>query len=80
MIKRSEGFKRITFIASILFVIGWMVFIISLRNRYSINNDAVAAAFFITNAVVAFFIPQLIYRTVYWVIDGFNKDNNIKKG
>jgi len=27
--------------------------------------------------IVAYFLPKLIYKVVYWVVDGFNED---KKG
>lgn len=29
---------------------------------------------FIVGLIVAYFIPQLICKTVYWVLDGFKKD------
>lgn len=71
--KRSEGIKRITHIFSIFSVIGWISYAaVELEGVTNIRPEdwlIVAGGLFI-----AYFIPWLIMRAVYWVLDGFEKD------
>jgi uncharacterized membrane protein len=73
MVKRSEGVKRITLIASILSVIGWISYVALVSDGFS-QIKPIGWLLLPVGSVIAYFIPQLIYKTVYWVIDGFNED------
>lgn len=87
MAKRSKGIKRIVFMISILSGIGWILFIAIMGGFTPMTYvdpsevpqaDAATAAKALLAPVavfcVGYFIPQLICRVVYWVIDGFRKD------
>jgi len=84
MAKRSQGIKRIVFMISILCGIGWISFIGIMSDGFSGFSRVDASGFSQENReawffsaagfAVVYFIPQLICRVVYWVIDGFRKD------
>ena len=73
MVKRSKGIKRITLIISVLSAIGWISFVgIASKGFFTVQPSGwliVAGGLF-----VACFIPQVICKVVYWVIDGFKED------
>lgn len=73
MAKRSKGIKRITLIISILAVIGWILFVVITSRSFS-NMTPLGWLITIGGLFVAYFIPQLICKAVYWVIDGFEED------
>lgn len=74
MVKRSEGIKRITLIISVLSVIGWISYVGIASNGFS-QVHPLGWLIFAGGLFIACFIPQLICKAVYWVIDGFKKDN-----
>jgi hypothetical protein len=73
MIKRSEGIKRITLIISVLSVIGWISYVGVASNGFS-QVQPLGWLIFAGGSFIAYFIPQLICKAVYWIIDGFKED------
>ena len=73
MTKRSEGVRRIVLIISVLSVIGWISWVAIKSDGFS-GVQLVGWLIFTGGLVLAYFIPQLICRASYWVIDGFKKD------
>ena len=73
MVKRSEGIKRITLIISVLSVIGCLSYVGVASNGFS-QVKPIGWLIFAGGLFIAYFIPQLICKAVYWVIDGFKKD------
>ena len=70
MEKRSTGVKRIVVILSVVSTIIWVSVI-------GVGMGIVGEEewfFFVVGIVVAYFVPQLISKLVYWVLDGFKKD------
>jgi len=74
MTKQSEGVRRIVLIISILSDIGWILWVARNSNGFSIIVYPWGWLGVAVGLVIAFFIPQLICRAAYWVIDGFKKD------
>lgn len=71
---RSEGIARLTSIITALLVIGWALFVINeiYKNLESVPIQGwaiIGGGFFI-----AYYVPQLICKIVYWIIDGFKED------
>ena len=77
MKKRSIGVKRIVVILSVVSIIVWVSFMFVVTSAFTDmgGNDAWLAL--AGGIVVALFVPQLICKVVYWVIDGFKKDKEI---
>lgn len=73
MVKRSEGIKRITLIISVLSVIGWISYVGVASKGFS-QVRLLGWIVLSVGSFVAYFIPQLICKAVYWVIDGFKED------
>lgn len=73
MTKRSEGIRRILLILSVLLVISWTALIGIASDGFS-NINLPGWIVFTGGLVIVYFIPSLIARIVYWVIDGFKKD------
>jgi hypothetical protein len=73
MVKRSEGIKRITLIISVLSVVGWISYVGVVSKGFS-QVQPIGWIFLFGGSFVAFFIPQLISKVLYWVIDGFKED------
>lgn len=73
MTKQSEGVRRIVLIISVLSVIGWILWVAVKSDGFS-EVKPVGWLIFTGGLVIAFFIPQLICRSSYWVIVGFKKD------
>jgi len=78
MVKRSEGIKRITLIISVLSVIGWVSYVGVASNGFS-QVRLIGWLIFVGGLFIACFIPQLICKAVYWVIDGFKEDKKHNK-
>lgn len=72
MAKRSEGVKRIVLVLSVLSVFGWISFV-GIAIGFS-RIEPVGWLVFAVSLVIVYFVPQLICRTTYWVMDGFKKD------
>jgi len=73
MTKRSKGVRRIVLLFSMLFVIGWISWFAIASDGFS-QVKPVAWVVFAVGLFIAYFIPQLICKAAYWVIDGFKKD------
>ena len=73
MAKRSEGVKRIVLVLSVLSVIGWILWVGIASNGFS-QVKLVGWLVLAGGLVIAYLIPQLICKVIYWVIDGFKKD------
>ena len=71
--KRSIGVKRIVVILSILSTIAWVLFIGIVSEAFT-DMVTIGWLILVVGIVVAYFVPQLICKGVYWVIDGFKKD------
>jgi|LQYC01.1.fsa_nt_gi hypothetical protein len=86
MSKHSEGVRRIVDVLSVLSVIGWVWFV-ALKSHWFSNLRPIHWLIFAGGWVVAYFVPQWIRKTIYWVIDGFKvterqivaTENEIKK-
>lgn len=76
MKKRSR--KRIALIVSIFSLLGWMIFIFIDSKGFS-DMDSLGWVIVLIGSIIFFFIPQLIWKIVYWVIDGFSKAEFEKK-
>lgn len=73
MKKRSIGVKRIVVTLSVVSIIVWVSFMFVVSRAFTdMGNDAWLAL--AVGIVIAFFVPQLICKVVYWVLDGFKKD------
>ena len=73
MVKKSKGIKRITLIISALAVIGWISFVVIASKKFS-EITPLGWLILVGGLFIAYFIPQLICKAVYWVIDGFEED------
>jgi uncharacterized membrane protein len=71
--KRSIGVKRIVVILSLVSIIAWVVFVFAASDSFS-DMDSVGWLILSGGIVVAYLVPQLICKGVYWVLDGFKKD------
>lgn len=78
MIKRSEGIKRVTLIISVVSVIGWISYVGVASNGFS-QVKPIGWLIFVGGLFIAYFVPQLICKTIYWVIDGFKEDKKHNK-
>ena len=78
MVKRSEGVKRITLIMSVLSVIAWISYVGVASNGFS-QVQPQGWLIFVGGLFIVYFIPQLICKAGYWVIDGFEKDKTHNK-
>lgn len=74
MTTRSEGIRRIFLIISILFVIGWLLWIVKMFNDGMHDVTPLGWIIFLAAGVIAYFIPQFIYRISCWVANGFKED------
>lgn len=73
MTKRSEGVRRVVLIISVLSVIGLIVWVFVESDGFY-RIQPMGWLIFAGGLVLAYFIPYLICKIVYWVIDGFEKD------
>lgn len=73
MEKRSIGVKRIVVILSLVSIIAWVIFVFEDSDAFS-DMDTVEWLILSVGIVVAYLVPQLICKGVYWVLDGFKKD------
>ena len=71
--KRSIGVKRIVVILSIVSIIAWVLFIGVVSEAFTVMETR-GWLILAVGIVVAYFVPQLIWKGVYWVLDGFKKD------
>jgi len=63
---------------SVLCSVGWIIFIGIIIIRHG-NHNLVEWIILIVGAIIVYFIPQLIRKLVYWIIDGFRDDEPMKK-
>jgi hypothetical protein len=70
---RSEGIARLTSFITVLSVIGWTIFVIIVVSDSS-NIKPQGWAILGGGFFIAYYTPQLIRKTVYWIIDGFKED------
>lgn len=75
---RSKGVRRIILLISVLCSVGWVIFISILIGRDG-NQNITPWIILLVSAIIVFFIPQLIRKLVYWIIDGFRDDETMKK-
>jgi hypothetical protein len=73
MKKRSEGIKRIVLVLSVLSVIGWVSWI-GIESKGFSKVHTVGWLLIAGGILIAYFIPQLICKITYWVIEGFKRD------
>lgn len=73
MKEQSEGFKRIVLVFSMGFVLSWVIYAIAETNWFANMNER-GWIIFIAGIPITYFIPQVIFRVSYWIIDGFRKD------
>jgi|LQYC01.1.fsa_nt_gi hypothetical protein len=73
MAKRSIGVRRIVFLLSLLSVIGWISWVGIQSDGFS-GIEPFEWLIFLGGVVVAYFVPQLLCKVTYWVIDGIEKD------
>ncbi len=72
---RSAGVKRIAVIFSVVSVLVWIIFAFWVWGTQGFQSIPTEVwMIFAIGIVVAIFVPQLILKGAYWVIDGFNKD------
>lgn len=76
MTKRSEGVRRVVLIICVILVISWISWAGVKSDGFS-QFKPVDWLIVAGGLVGAYFIPQLICRACYWVIDGFKKDKEI---
>lgn len=74
--KRSVGIKRILAIFYVISIIAWVLFLLNPNNDNVFTKVGTYRwlVIFPVGSVVAYFVPQLIYKMVYWVLDGFKMD------
>jgi hypothetical protein len=75
MVKRSKGIKRITLIISVLSAVGWISYVGVVSEGFS-QVKPIGWLIFAGVLFIACFIPQMICKVIYWVIDGFKEDKN----
>lgn len=74
MKRRSVGVKRIVVISSVVSIIAWVSFIGIVSSAFTDMGTYRGWLILAVGMVVAYFVPQLICKAVYWVLDGFRKD------
>jgi uncharacterized membrane protein YhaH (DUF805 family) len=74
MKKRSIGVKRIVVILSVVSIIAWVSFIGVVSRVFTDMGTYRGWLILAVGIVVVYFVPQLICKVVYWVLDGFKKD------
>lgn len=74
MKNRSIGVKRIVLILSVVSIIAWVSFIGVVSHAFTDMGTYEGWIILAVGIVVAYFVPQLICKVVYWVLDGFRKD------
>ncbi len=73
MNQRSEGVKRLVTVLSILFVISWVLLVLFSSDGFSRMHRSGDWLTFIAGIPIAFLIPPLVPKAIYWVKDGFNQ-------
>ncbi len=73
MRERSVGVKRIVVILSVLSTVVWVTFVLVVSEGFT-EMAGGGWIFLLVGIIVAYFVPQLICKAVYWVLDGFEKD------
>ena len=74
MRERSIGVKRLVVILSVVSVIVWVIFVYFISRGFTDMGTYEGWLWLAVGIVVAYFLPQLICKGVYWVLDGFKKD------
>jgi hypothetical protein len=71
---RSEGIRRIVLIASVLSVIGSILFVAIASKGFDAKVTQMGWVIFFLGIFISYFVPIIIIKIIYWVIDGFRKD------
>ncbi len=74
MKERSVGVKRIVVILSVLSIVAWVSFVYVVSRGFTDMGTYGGWLFLSVGIVIAHFVPKLICKVVYWVLDGFKKD------
>lgn len=73
MVKRFEGVRRIVQVLSVLSTIGWISWVAFQSDGFS-QLQPIGWLILFVGVPIAYFIPLLLCKIVYWIIDGFKKD------
>jgi hypothetical protein len=73
MARRSEGVRRVVLLLSVAAVLGWISWVGVQSNGFS-EIKPTGWLIFIAGLIVAYFIPPVLCKVAYWVIEGFEKD------
>jgi hypothetical protein len=65
--------RRVVLLISVLSALGW-VYLIVLASDLFRRMDFIGLIYLVLGTIVVYWIPQLICRLIYWIIDGFKKD------
>ena len=77
MKRKSLGVDRMCSVFSIVFVSIWLL-ILAVKGSFSVPMNDAEKAFFVLVTLGVCFLPQLILKIVYWVLDGFEQDKKKK--
>lgn len=77
MTSKSEGIRRIVLISSFIFSISWISWIAYMSEGFK-HIKPIGWVIAAVGIFIVFFIPIILSKIIYWIIEGFRLDRQTK--